>query len=135
MKFSPFDVPLYGAFDSRIKFPRVIKTEPRTVEAFEVELYLEDQPGISYIDDKVIPLKKGTLMCAKPGQIRCSQLHFKCLYFHLQTQDDQLQQILKSLPDGCVLPDFSALEEQFRKLLRLDMESFPEERMPMALRM
>lgn len=122
-------VPLYGAFDSRIKFPRVIKTDPRKVECFEVELYVEDQPGISYIGDKVVPLKKGTLLCAKPGQVRCSQLHFKCLFFHLTTEDPQLHQLLSSLPDACVLTDISSLEELFRKLIRLDADSFPEERL------
>lgn len=122
-------VPLFGAFDSRIKFPRVIKTEPRRVEHYEVELYVEDQPGICYIDGRAVYLKKGTLICAKPGQHRCSQLHFKCLYFHLQTQDPQLQQMLNSLPHVCILSDFKVLEELFRKLIRLDAESFPEERL------
>lgn len=129
MEFSPITVPLYGVFDSRIKFPRVIKTEPRRVEDYEVELYVADQPGISYIEDKTIPLKKGTLLCAKPGQTRCSQLHFKCLYFHLKTEDAGLRQLLQSLPDVCVLSDFSAVEELFHKLLRLDADSFPEERL------
>lgn len=128
MDFPMMHVPLYGAFDSRVKFPRIIKTEPRTVEFFEIELYVEDQPGICYIDNREVLLKKGTLLCAKPGQIRCSQLHFKCLYFHLQTDDPQLSGFLNRLPETCVLTDFSALEELFKRLLRLDAESFPEER-------
>lgn len=122
------NVPLYGAFDSRIKFPRVIKTEVRTVECYEVELYVEDQTGISFINGKAVHLKKGTLLCVKPGQNRCSQLHFKCLYFHLETKDPQLVRLLGGLPDACVLADFSVLEELFRKLIRLDADSFPEER-------
>ena len=122
-------VPLYGAFDSKIKFPRVFKTEPRSVEDFEIELYIEDQPGIGYIDGRAIPLKKGTLLCAKPGQLRSSQLHFKCLYFHLSTKDAQLVKLLQNLPEVCVLSEFGPVEELFRKLLRLDAESFPEERL------
>lgn len=129
MEFMAMQMPLYGAFDSKIKFPRVFKTEPRQVEEFEIELYVEDQPGVSYIDGRTIPLKKGTLLCAKPGQIRCSQLHFKCLYFHLSTQDRQLEKLLQGLPDVCVLSDFTFVEELFRKLMRLDAESFPEERL------
>ena len=129
MEFKEMQVPLYGAFDSKIKFPRVIKTEPRPVEDFEIELYVEDQPGISYIDGRTIHLKKGTLLCAKPGQLRCSQLHFKCLYFHLSTEDPQLVRLLRGIPDVCVLSEYGPLEELFRKLLRLDAESFPEERL------
>lgn len=129
MEFSEMLVPLYGAFDSRIKFPRVLKTDPRPVEEFEIELYVEDQPGVGYINGRAIPLKKGTLLCAKPGQMRCSRLHFKCLYFHLNTKEEQIVKLLQSLPDVCVLPDFGPIEELFRKLLRLDAESFPEERL------
>ena len=129
MEFSEMLVPLYGAVDSKIKFPRVIKTEPRPVEDFEIELYVEDQPGISYIDGRAIPLKKGTLLCAKPGQQRCSQLHFKCLYFHLSTREEQIVKMLRCLPDACVLSDFGPIEELFQKLLRLDADSFPEERL------
>ena len=129
MEFQLMRMPLYGAFDSKIKFPRVIRTEPRPVQEFEVELYVEDQPGISYIDGHPIPLKKGTLLCAKPGQMRYSQLHFKCLYFHLDTKEEQLAGLLQNLPNACVLSDFAPIEELFRKLLRLDTESFPEERL------
>ena len=123
------DMPLYGAFDSRVKFPRVIKTEKRPVEYFEVELYVEDQPGVCFIDDRVIPLKKGTLICAKPGQMRCSQLHFKCLFFHLDTKDPQVVRILTMLPTATILGEFGVQEELFRKLIRLDPESFPEDRL------
>lgn len=129
MEFQSMQLPLYGAFDSKVKFPRVFKTEPRLVEEFEVELYVEDQPGISYIDGHMIPLKKGTLLCAKPGQLRCSQLHFKCLYFHLSTEDKQLVNMLYGLPEVCVLSKYGPVEELFHKLLRLDAESFPEERL------
>ena len=129
MEFSEMYVPLYGAFDSKIKFPRVIKTDPRPVEDFEVELYVEDQPGVCYIDGRAVPLKKGTLICAKPGQMRCSQLHFKCLYFHLSTREEQVVKLLQGLPDVCVMSDFGPVEELFRKMLRLDADSFPEERL------
>lgn len=129
MEFMAMQVPLYGAFDSRIKFPRVFKTDPRPVEHFEIELYVEDQPGISFIDGRTIPLKKGTLLCAKPGQMRCSQLHFKCLYVHLLTEDEGIVRLLQGLPDVCVLSDFAPIEELFRKLLRLDADGFPEERL------
>lgn len=122
-------IPLYGAFDSKIKFPRVFKTEPRLVQEYEIELYVENQPGITFINGRPVPLKKGTLLCAKPGQMRCSQLHFKCLYFHLDTKEEQLAKLLQNLPDVCVLSDFTPIEELFRKLLRLDAESFPEERL------
>ena len=129
MEFMAMQVPLYGAFDSKIKFPRVIKTEPRPVEVFEIEFYVEDQPGVRYVDGRVIPLKKGTLLCAKPGQMLCSQLPFKCLYFHVTTEDDSVRRMLEQIPDVCVFSDFKFIEELFRKLIRLDVESFPEERL------
>ena len=37
--------------------------------------------------------------------------------------------LLQGLPDVCVMSDFGPVEELFRKMLRLDADSFPEERL------
>ena len=70
MLLPQIEIPQYGFFDSRIKFPKAIVTEPRTVIPYEIELYTEDQPGIGYINGTPVPLKKGTMICARPGDVR-----------------------------------------------------------------
>ena len=117
MDFAAFSVSENGVFDSRVKFPRSMVTDPRPVEEYEIELYTEDQPGVSHIDGEHIPLKKGTLICAKPGMTRYSRLPFKCLYMHLQTADSQLQQMLNRLPTCCEVADVNGLSALFHRQL------------------
>lgn len=129
MLLPEIEITQWGFFDSRIKFPKVIRTEPRTVTEYEIELYTDDQPGVGYLDGAVIALKKGTLICAKPGSARYSKLHFKCLHMHLRTADPLLTEALGKLPDSFTVTDLSPFTDIFHKLLSLDMSTFPEQRL------
>ncbi len=131
MVFPEITVTQWGFFDSRIKFPRVIMTDPRQVTTYELELYTEDQPGIGYINDIAGPLKKGTMICSRPGDLRNSKLHFKCLHIHVRTEDLQLQEMLNKLPSHFTVSDLSPFTDIFHKLLTLDMTTFPEQRLLM----
>lgn len=118
----------YGVFDSRVKFPKIIYTEERTVTCYEFELFTEDQTGICFIGDRSIPLKKGTLICAKPGQKRRSKLHFRCINMHLKITDPALTEILDQLPDTAPLLDTSEVISLFHRILGLDLHNFPEQK-------
>lgn len=131
MVFPEMEVTQWGFFDSRIKFPRVIMTEPRRVREYELELYTDTQPGIGYINGTAVPLEKGTMICAKPGAMRHSKLHFKCLHIHIRTQDAPLTEMLEKLPDHFTVTDLSPFTDVFHKLLTLDMSTFPEQRLLM----
>lgn len=131
MVFPESEITQWGFFDSRVKFPKVIKTEPRQVHLYEIELYTEDQPGTSYINDQPIPLKKGTMICAKPGSMRYSKLHFKCLHLHIRTKDTLLSAFLDKLPDSFTVTDLSPFTDVLHKLLALDITTFPEQRLLM----
>lgn len=128
MKLHEMEIVQYGVFDSRVKFPRAFRTPLRTVVDYELEIYTEDQNGICYIDEAAIPLKRGTLICAKPGQKRCSKLHFRCINFHLAIQDPELQSTLNQLPDHAILADLSELTALFHRILSLDLRNFPEQK-------
>ncbi|MBQ8359902.1 MAG: helix-turn-helix transcriptional regulator [Oscillospiraceae bacterium] len=129
MEFGEMGLSEYGVFDSRVKFPRGVVTEPRQVDCYEVELYTEDQSGCCYVEGTEVPLRKGTLICARPGMIRNSRLPFRCLYFHLHTQDPHLCTLLERLPMVCMLTDMSAAVSLFRRLIALDHGLFQEERL------
>lgn len=131
MVFPETEVTQWGIFDSRIKFPKVIMTEPRTVQTYELDLFTEHQQGIGYINGEAIPLEKGTLICAKPGDLRHSKLHFKCLHVHLSTKDAALQELLDKLPSHLTVTDLSPFTDVFHKMLRLDISTFPEQRLLM----
>lgn len=128
MRLHEMDMVQYGVFDSRIKFPKIFRTTQRTVECYEIELFTEDQSGICYLNDQVIPLKKGTVICAKPGQKRSSKLHFRCINMHLRIHDPILTEVMDQLPDHAVLSEFEELTELFHKILGLDLRSFPEQK-------
>ena len=119
MRCPGFQIIYYGVFDSRVAYPKLTYSRPRYVNRFELELFTEDLSGISYIDDVAYPLKKGQFICGKPGQIRYSQLPTRCYYVHLTTEDPGLLALLHSLPDGCQLSDFTAVQQIFQDLVSL----------------
>ena len=125
MKELSLSILKFGVFDSRVQFPRIQKTEPRTVNCYELELYLEDQHGVGHINGEPIRLQSGTMICAKPGQIRYSLLPIRCLYLHLRTQTPELIHLLEDLPDAQLLPEGE--REEFEELLRLDVENEPDQ--------
>ena len=112
-----FQVIYYGIYDSRIAYPKQMRTQPRLLNRFELELYAEELSGTSYIDDVPHPLKKGLFICAKPGQRRYSQLPTRCYYIHLITQDPGLTVLLQSLPDSCRLSELTAVQQAFQDLV------------------
>ena len=67
-----------GLFDSRIKFAGQRATVGRVMTQYELELYLEEG-GAVFVQGKRYPIRRGLLLCAKPGQRRSSELHFPVL--------------------------------------------------------
>ena len=128
MKLYEMEIVQYGVFDSRVKFPKAFVTPQRTVVDFELEIYTEDQTGICYLNNMPIPLKKGTVICAKPGQLRSSKLHFRCINFHLAVKDPQIMDTLRQIPNYTVLSDIRELSALFHRILGLDLKNFPEQK-------
>lgn len=116
-----FQVSEFGLFDSRVKFPQPSQTltSPRPVTEFELEFYTADY-GSTYIDGRPYPIRRGTFLCAKPGQMRHSSLPFRCYYVHMSTGDGALDALLRQLPDFGVLPQPGPVVDLFRELLVLD---------------
>ena len=87
-----------GLFDSRTKRGTAPRTEDRRVDCFEIEIFSEEV-GVSHIDGKAYPVKRGMILCAKPGQIRYSELPIRCNFIRIQPGDETLDGILESLPN------------------------------------
>ncbi|MBQ3865747.1 MAG: helix-turn-helix transcriptional regulator [Clostridia bacterium] len=126
MKCPAYEITDFGIFDSSVKFPRVRKTDPRNVEEYEIELCTADHKGVLFINGEKHPAACGTLICAKPGQVRQSVLPFKCLYLHLKTEDRDLLSLLDALPDALVLQDISEPVRIFHEILGLEAMPSPE---------
>ena len=127
MMLPGFEIPKYGVFDSNVKFPRIITTQKREVDVYELEFYTSDWPGVTYIDGRSFDLCCGRVVCAKPGQIRNSRLPFKCYYFHLETGDEALRNLLDRIPDCFVMSEMQELTKLLHEMLMVETAELPEE--------
>ena len=87
-----------GIFDSDIAFTsQVGVTKERLVRYYELEFYQEDC-GISYTSGVEYPIKKNTVLFARPGETRHSVLPMKSHYVRFFTDDEYILGMLDNLP-------------------------------------
>ena len=121
-----FDPVHFGIFDSEVKFGNKAVSKKRTVGFFEFELFTVHSQKVSYINDNPIKRDRGTLICAKPGQLRYSQLPFRCHYLHISSEDEDFIALMESLPDVITVHDVDRIAQMFEELLKYEGES-PED--------
>ena len=102
-----------GIFDSSISRKNMTRSPERTVQVYELELYHTDS-GISYVDGIAYPIRRGMLLCTKPGQVRYSQLPIRSSYIWVQPEP-----AVKQILDGFSLCTYIRDPEQTEMLLRL----------------
>ncbi|MGN0180146.1 MAG: helix-turn-helix transcriptional regulator [Monoglobaceae bacterium] len=115
MKIIPQIVNL-GLYDAALVHGNVTSTKPRRVSIYEIEFITEDG-GFSYIGNQRFPIRKGGVICAKPGQFRHTDLPYKCMYIHAVIEDDELSSLLRSAPDFYHPSAPDAFEAAFRALI------------------
>ena len=125
MRFD-FDAVNFGIFDSEVKFGSQLISQKRTVGFFEFEFFTSSSEKLSYIDDTIIKRERGTLLCAKPGQTRYSQLPFRCHYLHISSENEGFISLMETLPDSMLIHDVEQLTQIFEEILRFEGDS-PEE--------
>lgn len=126
MRFFDFEIVNFGIFDSTMKFGDRTVSKKRAVGFFEFELFTSKSEKLSFIDDRPIPRQHGTLVCAKPGQTRYSELPFRCHYLHISSEDEGFISLMETLPDSILVHDTDRITEMYKELLRFDGDS-PEE--------
>lgn len=104
-----------GLFDSRLMFAGKTYTSPRTVTEYELELFFEDG-GVSEVNGKSYPIKAGRILFARPGDVRRSRLHFKCLFVHFECADEKFAQMMRGVPAITEVQDSDAYKELFVRL-------------------
>ncbi len=126
MKFFDFEIVNFGIFDSTMKFGERSVSKKRSVGFFEFELFTTYSDKLSYINDSSIPRNRGRLICAKPGQIRYSELPFRCHYLHLASESESFISLMETLPDSLIVHDVDRIEQMYEELLKYEGNS-PEE--------
>lgn len=111
-----------GRYDSRKSRHRDLTVSPhrRTVR-FELELPVGDS-GVPYINGVQSPVKKGYVVCAKPGDLRYTRLPYQCYYIHLILSEGTLYRRLMELPSFIPVDHYNALAEFFTGEDPLDFE-------------
>ena len=101
-----------GLFDSAILRKGQAKSMERKVGCYEIELF-HTESGVSHVDGRIYPIRRGMLLCAKPGQIRYSEFPVRCNFIHVfvsETDADVLSAI-EALPTCTYLEDDDSLGE------------------------
>lgn len=104
-----------GIFDSSHSFPNVSVTRERLVSCYEIELYVENG-GITYADGIPHQIRKGHVLCVKPGSVRYSELPLKTYYLKIAARVDSLRPILERLGTW-----FSVNDHEYGRQLILSM--------------
>lgn len=115
-----FNIVKAGFFDSCIAFKEDdgVKTPPRKVEQFEIEVFTETN-GKTYINEKSYTIEKGYALLAKPGQRRHSELNFRCNYIHLDIFNKQVSEKLNNLPDYFEITREQSYHDVLYKILNI----------------
>jgi AraC-like DNA-binding protein len=107
-----------GTFDSRCNYPADKKTEPRTVCCYELEYFFVDS-GVSVLNDVPYKLTKGSILFARPGDIRYSYLPVACRFVHFNIESDELICSLDEISSFFSASEHQLTEEIFGKILSL----------------
>ena len=87
-----------GIFDATTYFaPRKI-TKNRKTSMFEIEIPIE-AGGYSVVDEDKTKIEPNLIICAKPGQIRHTELPFRCYFVHLMIDEGLVFDTLNRLPN------------------------------------
>ncbi|MBE6696212.1 MAG: helix-turn-helix transcriptional regulator [Ruminococcaceae bacterium] len=97
-----------GFFDSSKVFRQIAETQERTVSNYEIELF-DSNGGVSFIGGNKYEVKRGMLLCVKPGTKRHSRLPVSCRF-------------LKIDPDSKVSENIIAILDEFPECVYLDSE-------------
>ena len=107
----------YGVFDTKRAFPGWKKSAGRVLTQYELEFFTSDT-GRTTVDGKSYDISAGTLLCARPGQVRASIFDFRCCYLHLSfAADSPYRAVLDSLPNFYCIIDRDVYGRVFEELL------------------
>ena len=120
-------IPTAGVFHSVIKFHDIARSPLRTVQEYELELYLEDG-GFTYLNGVEYPMRRGNFLIACPGDQRRSSLPFSCRFIRVQP-DDALAPLLRAVGGVTVMEDLEACEKHFRHVAEWFLSDDPYDRM------
>jgi len=110
-------IEVIGFYVSQKARPNVKISPKRKTTMFELEMAVEDG-GISHIDGESMPIQRGMLICARPGQMRHTHFPYRCLYVHMVLESGYLYDTLMELPNFILPEDPDFYREIFEELVK-----------------
>lgn len=110
-----------GIFDSTILRKNQIHTQPRTVTAYELEIFHTDI-GKSYINDHGHKVRRGLFLCAKPGDVRQSDLPVRCSFIRIAedaAEREGIARLIRTLPPYAYIERTEEIDELLAQFSRL----------------
>lgn len=86
----------FGIFDSEKTFPNQTLTKKHVVENYEIEFYTEPC-GTTYINGSPCQIRKGRVLCIKPGTERYSELPLRSHYLKVRPRKDECEEVLSGV--------------------------------------
>ena len=114
-----------GIFHSRVQRKNKSRSPLRLVADYELELFLENG-GVSYVNGEAFPVKKGMILCSRPGDERRSDFPVRCFFLRLlpQKTDDACQRLLEDLPRSFYPAEKSTCDSLIPLFAKLESELF-----------
>ena len=115
-----------GIFDSSLLRKSQTKSNPREVASYELEIFLADG-GVSFMNDEHREVRRGLLLCAKPGAVRRSDFPVKCAYIRItegSAEREALSPLLSSLPSYTFIENRAAADEVIALFSKLERRLF-----------
>jgi hypothetical protein len=112
------DIVAAGVYNAEMVAKNKTITKNRKTTMFEIELPLENG-GISYINEKNIPITPNLIICSKPGRLRHTKLPYKCYYIHMIIERGELYEELMGMPDFITVNDREKYESIFREISKI----------------
>lgn len=109
--------------------PKRTTAPERLTTAYEFEFYTEDCEGGIAINGTFYPAKKGFFTCTKPGRRLKMVLPYSCCFFNINTQDEELRQLLDNLPEYAMLWNLDEVIGLFREMLTVETTALLENRL------
>ncbi len=97
-----------------------IKTPPRVVEYFEIEVCTDDG-GVTFIDDREIKLQKNRVFVAKPDCVRHTILPLKTIFLRFSCEGE-LEEIIRKIPDTFFASHIDAIIDILTEIILLTEE-------------
>ena len=104
-----------GNFSSQKRFRAMQRSPQRTVSVYELELYHQDE-GISILNGREYPIRRGMLLIARPGDVRSTTLPFCNHFIRLSKVDEEFAALLDGVAGVTVVENEEECERRFARI-------------------